>query len=164
MVRITLLLAACFAMISACANKPNEADVWAIVEARNATWAQNDRDGHMAIYHPDFLRWSIGSDRLLTKDSFGSLWDTIKSNEVVKRLEIIPKYIQFYADGKVAVAHYTIDEEYQWTGEDTETRTKGEILKGNLRFSDVYVFQKGTWLYVGGHRDGMALSPPEPPL
>ena len=36
-----------------------EATVWAAVETRNATWATNDQDGHMAIYHPNFLHWAV---------------------------------------------------------------------------------------------------------
>lgn len=138
----------------------SEAAVWAAVETRNATWATNDQDGHLAIYHPNFLRWALNSDLLLTKDSFASLWDAIKSNETVVELKVIPKEVRFYANDAVAIAHYTIDEKYQWIGENTNTRKKGDLFSGNLRFSDVYIFEGNRWLYAGGHRDGMALPPP----
>ncbi len=137
-----------------------EAAVWAAVEARNATWAANDQDGHMAIYHPNFLRWTLNSDLLFTKDSFASLWDAIKSNETVLELKVIPKEVRFYANDMVAIAHYTIDEKYQWIGENTNNRKKGDLFSGNLRFSDVYIYEGNRWLYAGGHRNGMALPQP----
>lgn len=143
------------------ADERPEAAVWAAVEARNDTWAADDQAGHMAIYHPDFLRWSLGSDGLLTRASFASLWNSIKSNEKVLGLAVIPKEVRFYADGAVAVAHYTIDERYRWIGENTRTRRNGEVYSGNLRFSDVFVLEDGKWLYIGGHRDGMALQQEE---
>lgn len=158
MYRYCALLGALMISSTVLAEETQEAAVWAAVEARNATWAADDQAGHIGIYHPEFLRWSLNSDRLLTKESFASLWNAIKANETVLRLDVIPQELRFYADGAVAIAHYTIHEEYQWIGEDTATRKKGDVILGNLRFSDVYVFEDDQWLYVGGHRDGMALS------
>ena len=34
-----------------------EEEVWQVVEKRNSTWKENDFNGHMAIYHPDFKRY-----------------------------------------------------------------------------------------------------------
>ena len=41
-------------------------EVWKVVEKRNSTWVENDFEGHMSIYHPDFRRWSLHSKMLMT--------------------------------------------------------------------------------------------------
>jgi len=136
--------------------------VWKVVEKRNATWTENDFDGHMAIYHPEFRRWSLHSKTLMTKDIFASFWDGIKKNEEVIKIDIERKEIQILQDGNLAIAHYTIDEDFKWIAED-KTNDKGiaivngQKLKGNLRFSDIYIKVDNKWLYIGGHRDGAYL-------
>jgi hypothetical protein len=70
--------------------------------------------------------------------------------------------MQILDDGKLAVAHYTINEDYKWIGEDkTEsggiTVRKGQTINGKLRFSDYYLKVDQKWLYIGGHRDGAYL-------
>ena len=136
--------------------------VWKVVEKRNATWTENDFDGHMAIYHPEFRRWSLHSKTLMTKDIFASFWDGIKKNEEVIKIDIERKEMQILQDGNLAIAHYTIDEDFKWIAED-KTNDKGiaivngQKLKGNLRFSDIYIKVDNKWLYIGGHRDGAYL-------
>ncbi len=138
-------------------------EVWNVVEKRNKTWTDNDFDGHMAIYHEEFRRWSLHSKTLLTKDIFASFWNNIKKNEETKKIDIERKEIQILQDGNLAIAHYTINEDFTWIGNDKtgydegKSIKKGEKLKGNLRFSDIYIKEGNRWLYIGGHRDGAYL-------
>lgn len=137
-------------------------EVWEVVQKRNTTWLENDFKGHMAIYHSDFRRWSLHSKTLMTKDIFASFWDGIKKNEAVIKIEVERKEMQLLDEGRLAIAHYTIDEIYQWIGESRtndkgETIKKGEVLNGKLRFSDIYLKVNDQWQYLGGHRDGAFL-------
>jgi len=137
-------------------------EVWKVVEKRNTTWTENDFVGHMAIYHPEFRRWSLHSKTLMTKDIFASFWDGIKRNEEVIKIDIERNEMQILQDGNLAIAHYTINEDFKWVGEDNTddegiTIHKGQKLKGNLRFSDIYIKEGNKWLYIGGHRDGAYL-------
>jgi len=102
--------------------------VWKVVEKRNATWTENDFDGHMAIYHPEFRRWSLHSKTLMTKDIFASFWDGIKKNEEVIKIDIERKEMQILQDGNLAIAHYTIDEDFKWIAED-KTNDKGIAIE-----------------------------------
>lgn len=137
-------------------------DVWKVVEKRNKTWTDNDFNGHMSIYHPEFRRWSLHSKTLLTKNIFASFWDTIKKNEETKKIDIERQEMQILQNGNLAIAHYTINEDFTWIGNDKTDDEgtnikKGEKLKGNLRFSDIYIKEGDEWFYVGGHRDGAYL-------
>lgn len=137
-------------------------EVWKVVEKRNSTWIENDFDGHMEIYHPEFRRWSLHQKTLLTKDIFSSFWDTIKESEESREIEIERQEMQIFHDGNMAIAHYTIHENFTWIGNDMdgdqgESITKGDKLEGDLRFSDIYIKEGNKWLYVGGHRDGAYL-------
>ena len=137
-------------------------DVWKVVEKRNKTWTENDFNGHMSIYHPEFRRWSLHSKTLLTKDIFASFWNNIKKNEETKKIDIERKEMQILQNGNLAIAHYTINEDFIWIGNDKTDDEgshikKGEKLLGNLRFSDIYIKEGNKWLYVGGHRDGAYL-------
>ncbi|MHC4946849.1 MAG: YybH family protein [Planctomycetota bacterium] len=139
-----------------------EEAVWKAVDVRNATWRENDFEGHMAVYHSDFRRWTLHSPKLMTKPEFAALWNSIKRNEQVISLEVEPEEVVFYAGGDVAIAHDTIHETWKWIGDEKtngEGRAvrKGDIQSGSLRFSDVFVDVDGNWRYVGGHRDRMAL-------
>lgn len=176
----TLVAVASLVLLAACGESPIESSpaqacasgqspeeqVWATVDVRNSTWLSDDFDGHMAMYHPDFRRWSVSQPSLMTRDSFADLWSRIKANERVLSLEVLPEELTFAAEGQVAIAHYTIDEQFEWIAEDrivdgVVERRQGEVTRGNLRFSDVFVFEDCAWLYIGGHRDGMALEQPE---
>ena len=170
-VRVFLFLiissVSCFSVLSQEKNELNKEasikeEVWKVVEQRNSTWAVNDFKGHMSIYHPDFRRWTLHSKTLMTKDIFASFWDGIKINEEVINIEIEKKEMQILDDGNLAIAHYTINEEYKWIGEsrtndEGPTIQNGQIMKGKLRFSDIYLKVDNEWLYVGGHRDGAFL-------
>ncbi|MCM8557227.1 serine hydrolase [Sphingomicrobium sediminis] len=129
-----------------------EPEIWAQVEKRNATWVSMDFEEHMSVYHPDFQRWALNSPRILDRETFAGLWDAIKADEEALTLEVLPERLQWLVPGQAAVAHYTIDE--TWLED-------GKTKRGNLRFSDIFVLHEGQWLYMGGHRDGMAL--PRPP-
>ena len=137
-------------------------EVWKVVEKRNSTWKENDFDGHMAIYHPDFRRWTLHSKTLMTKDIFASFWDGIKKNEEVIEIDVERKEMQILEGGNTAIAHYTIHENFKWIGED-QTNAEGLILQngqvrhGKLRFSDIYLRVDNEWLYIGGHRDKASL-------
>ena len=145
------------------ANISNEVDsikedVWRVVEKRNVTWVENDFNGHMSIYHPDFRRWTLHSKKLMTKDIFASFWDGIKRNGIVIRIDIERKEMQILNGGNLAIAHYTVDEDYKWIGEDKTNdegivTRKGQLKNGKLRFSDIYLKVNNKWLYIGGHRD-----------
>jgi hypothetical protein len=137
-------------------------EVWKVVEKRNSTWTENNFNGHMAIYHSEFRRWSLHSKKLMTKEIFASFWDGIKKDEATNKIEVERNEMQIFQDGNLAIAHYTINEDFTWIGNNKEvdeikTITKGQNLKGNLRFSDIYIKEGNSWFYVGGHRDGAYL-------
>ena len=44
--------------------------VWKAVETRFYSWKDNDYDAHMAVYHPEWRRWSLNSRKLMKKDDF----------------------------------------------------------------------------------------------
>ena len=137
-------------------------EVWEVVKKRNSTWLENDFAGHMSIYHPDFRRWSLHSKTLMTKEIFASFWDGIKKNEAVVKIDIERKEMQLLEEGRLAIAHYTVDEVYQWIGENKtndqgKTIEKGQLLNGKLRFSDIYLKVNDQLQYFGGHRDGAYL-------
>lgn len=138
------------AMDSAIKTGALEDEIWAAVKKRNDTWVANDFAGHMALYHPDFRRWAIHGDRILTRESFAGLWKRIKDAETVRSISVLPGQLQWLVPNKAAVAHYRIDEKYE---------RGGKILSGSLRFSDIYVLEQGRWLYAGGHRDAMSFAP-----
>ncbi|MEL4455998.1 hypothetical protein [Lutimonas vermicola] len=86
----------------------------------------------------------------------------LKKKEEVINIEIERKKMQILDDGNLAIAHYTIYEEYKWIGEngtkdDGATIQNDQIMNGKLRFSDIYLKVDNKWLYVGGHRDGAFL-------
>jgi len=133
-------------------------EVWKVVENRNRTWVENDYNGHMSIYHPDFRRWTLHSKTLMTKDIFASFWDDIKKNEETIKIDIERKEMQILENGNLAIAHYTVFEEYKWIGKGKKNDKgkaihKDQILNGKLRFSDIYLKVDNEWLYMGGHRD-----------
>lgn len=160
---LMLSCASCFSVFTQEKNNLNKdesikEDVWRVVEKRNTTWVENDFIGHMSIYHPDFRRWTLHSKTLMTKDIFASFWDGIKKNEEVIKIDIERKEMQILDGGNLAIAHYTIDEDYKWIGEDETndegiTLQKGQVINGKLRFSDIYLKVDNKWLYIGGHRD-----------
>ncbi len=134
-------------------------EVWKVVEKRNKTWVENDFKGHMSIYHPNFRRWTVNSEILMTKEIFASFWDDIKKNEEVIKIDIKRKEMQILDSGNLAIAHYIINETYKWIGESKTndegiTIRKGQVMNGKLRFSDIYMNVDNKWLYLGGHRDG----------
>lgn len=102
------------------------AAVWNAVTARNSTWTNDDLDGHMELYHPNFRRWTLRSHKLMDKKDFKKLWFYIKQREKVISLEVIPEELIFYANHSVAVAHYSIDEIYEWIGQDISEGKLGD--------------------------------------
>jgi hypothetical protein len=123
-----------------------EGEIWQAVERRNSTWVDNDFDGHMAIYHSAFRRWSVRGDNLFTKSSFAEFWQRLKRAEDSITIKVVQHTLQWLVPGQAAVAHYRIDESF---------RIEGELKQGALRFSDIYLLEDGEWRYAGGHRDGM---------
>jgi len=133
-----------------------EEEVWAVVEKRNATWKDGDFEGHSNICHPDFIRWITDSDELLTKENLREFWDSSKVDIKILKLDVTRKAIQFFNEENLAVAHYTIYEEIEYTGEDYKDENyeikKGEIFKEIWRFSDYYIKEGNNWLYIGGNK------------
>jgi hypothetical protein len=64
--------------------------------------------------------------------------------------------LQFLAEGKVAVAHYTVEEVVR-IDPSTGPRSTAAPETVRFRFSDIYELRSGRWLYVGGHRDWSSL-------
>lgn len=132
--------------------------VWKAVETRFYTWRDNDFEGHMQVYHPEWRRWSLNSRKLMRKDDFTGLWDTMKNDEQVIDMKLEPVEIRFYCNGEMAIAHFISTESFLWTGEartndDGEKVERGNVEKVVMRWSDVMVKENGKWLYAGGHRD-----------
>jgi hypothetical protein len=165
---IILLLMAGAAFLGSCSrtnNNPGNFDeqrekeaVWKAVETRFYSWKDNDYDAHMAIYHPEWRRWSLNSRELMKKDDFIGLWEMMKNDEQVVDMTLEPVEIKFYCDGDMAIVHFLSTESYLWTGtsksdDDGELIERGSVLTTTMRWSDVMVREKGKWLYVGGHRD-----------
>ncbi len=133
-----------------------EEEVWTVVEKRNATWKNGDFEGHSNISHPAFMRWVTDSDELLTKENLREFWDSSKVDIRILKLDVTRKAIQFFNEENLAVAHYTIYEEIEYTGEDYKDENyvikKGEIFKEIWRFSDYYIKEGSDWLYIGGNK------------
>ena len=134
-------------------------EVWKAVEKRFYSWKDNDYEAHMSVYHPDWRRWSLNSRKLMKRDDFTSLWNTMKDNEQVIDLDLEPVEITFYNGGRTAIVHFISTESFLWIGqEETNTTGKtigrGSVQTSTMRWSDVMVKEDGKWLYVGGHRDG----------
>jgi hypothetical protein len=112
-------------------NERSELDqesVWRAVLARNTTWLENDFAGHLALYHPEFRRWSLNEPTLMTKAGFAALWNSIKANEEVISLDVDLEEVVFYANSSVAIAHYTTNESWRWIGDD-RTNGDGSIVR-----------------------------------
>ena len=92
------------------ATPSNSEQVWATVERRNQSWVEGKRDEYLAIHHPDYLRWHLNQPRLDTKADVGAFWDRLHRNETSYSIRVIPEKLQFLAGGKVAIAHYTVEE------------------------------------------------------
>ena len=96
---------------------------------------------------------SRGWIRRRTSEAF---WDRLHRTETSLSIRVIPEKLQFLADGRVAIAHYTIEEVVRMEPGDGGPSTRpAETVR--IRFSDVYERKKGAWLYVGGHRDWSSL-------
>jgi hypothetical protein len=135
-----------------------EKEVWKAVEKRFVSWKDNDYDAHMAVYHPEWRRWSLSTRQLMKKEDFINLWDTMKNNEQVISMELEPEEIQFFGDGSFALAHFITTETFLWTGNsktDDQGRVfeRGSVHTVKMRWSDVMVKEEGRWLCAGGHRD-----------
>ncbi|SMP00852.1 hypothetical protein SAMN06265375_10120 [Muriicola jejuensis] len=83
-------------------------------------------------------------------------WDSSKKDIKILKLDVKRKAIQFFNQENLAVAHYEIYEEIEYTGEDYKEENyeikKGEKFKEIWRFSDYYVKEGAVWLYVGGNK------------
>lgn len=159
MLAASALLAGCSGSQQA---EPSPDGVWSVVEARNAAWVANDRDAFMATVHPDYARWNRREPRLELYDDVSGFWEGVREHETSVSIDVIPERVQFLADGKAAIAHYTIEEVVEYVGEPFTQRgpkrfAPGERAAYRIRFSDVYELRGGKWLYVGGHRDGPSL-------
>lgn len=133
-----------------------EEELWNVVENRNFTWKDGDFEGHSIICHPDFMRWIPASDELLTIENLRSFWDSSKIDIKILKLDVKRKAMQLFNQNNLAVAHYTIYEEIEYTGEDYKDENyeikKGEIFKEIWRFSDYFVKEGNKWLYIGGNK------------
>jgi hypothetical protein len=146
---------ALFATSAWAAPSPPE-EVWAPVERRNQSWVEGKRDEYLAIHHPDYLRWHLNQPRLDTKADVVAFWDRLHRNETSFSIKVMPERLQFLADGKVAIAHYTVEEVVRIEPSDgPKSQKQPETVR--FRFSDVYERRNGAWLYVGGHRDWSSL-------
>ena len=137
-----------------------EEQVWQAVEARNQAWVEDDRATYLAIHHPGYARWHRREPRLEERSDVEAFWNRVHDVEQSVSIEVVPERLQFLADGKVAVAHYTIGEvvEYRVDTQRGPNRFKaGDRAGYRIRFSDIYELRDGRWLYVGGHRDGASL-------
>lgn len=143
-------------LFSQATKKDLEEELWTVVEKRNATWKDVDFEGHSKICHPDFMRWVADSDDLLTTENLRSFWDSSKVDIKILKLDVKRKAIQFFNQEKLAVAHYTILEEIEYTGVDYKDEIyeikKGAIFNETWRFSDYYVKEGTEWLYIGGNK------------
>ena len=151
-----LLISCCSLLFSQDSIKELEEEIWTVVEKRNSTWKDADFEGHTKICHPDFMRWISDSDELLSTKNLRIFWDSSKEDIRILSLDVKRKAIQFFNQEKLAVAHYTIYEEIEYTGEDYKEDNykikKGEIFKEVWRFSDYFVKEGTEWLYIGGNK------------
>ena len=142
---------------TAVAAAPSKSDqVWATVERRNQSWVEGKREEYLAIHHPDYMRWDLNQPRLDTKADVGAFYDRLHRNETSFSIKVIPERLQFLASGRVAIAHYTVEEVVR-IDPSTGPRSTLPPETVRFRFSDIYELRKGKWLYVGGHRDWSSL-------
>lgn len=133
-------------------------EVWAVVEARIAAWKHNDFETYIGLHHDRWHRFSMVSSRLTSKEDVEAFWASMKGNEEVLEIKLVPIAIDVFANGSAAIAHYVAHETFKWVGE-TRRRPNGRLMeKGRIynvpaRFSDVYVKEENGWLFAGGYRD-----------
>lgn len=162
-----MFLAFVFAsLVAACATSlvpmTSDAAVWAAVDARNQAWVRNDKEAYLSVHHPDYSRWNRREMRLETKNDVQEFWDRVRQREHSLSVEVQPVSVQYLAEGRVAIAHYSIEEEVEFVGRPSVQRGEmrfepGDTAVYRVRFSDIYELIEGKWQYVGGHKDGASL-------
>ena len=154
------------ALVAACATPfvgVNSDDaVWAAVDARNQAWVRNDREAYLSVHHPGYARWNRREMRLETKNDVQEFWDRVRQSERSLSIEVLPVSVQYLAEGRVAIAHYSIKEEVEFVGRPFVQRgdkrfEPGDTAVYRVRFSDIYELIDGKWRYLGGHKDGASL-------
>ena len=164
MAKFTILLSALLSLVG-CITTDGDKDgqrVWEVVKARHQSWVQNDKAEFFSTYHPDFARWSRSRNQLESTRDLDKFWANIRENERSISIDVEPERLQFLAEGRIAIAHYTVVEVVEYVGRPytqrgSERFNPGERATYRIRFSDIYENIDGIWLYVGGHRDGASL-------
>ncbi|MEL7445423.1 MAG: hypothetical protein AAGK02_06370 [Pseudomonadota bacterium] len=139
-----------------------EAAVWKAVEKRSESWVSGDQETFEDTHHPEFARWLARRGKLETKTDLDTLWQRQRNRRSALSQTVTPERVQVLADGRIAIAHYTLLEVSEYTGPDEvradgEARKNGEVSASQRRYSDIYELLDGEWLFVGGHRDGINL-------
>ena len=132
--------------------------VWDAVQARWQAWQDDDFESYLAAHHETWHRWALRSNALEGREEVEIFWRTSKGLEETVAFDLKPAAVEIYGDGKFAAVHYVADETVRLRKE----RVNREGLKLPLghethipiRFSDFYVHEQGTWLFIGGYRDG----------
>ena len=158
LVSAVLSLAGC---ITTDGDQPGQR-VWDVVKARHQAWVKNDKAAFFATYHPDFARWTRSRNQLESTRDLDNFWANIRENERSVSIKVEPERLQFLAEGRIAIAHYTVIEVVEYVGRPYTQRGRerfgpGERATYRIPFSDIYENMDGRWLYAGGHRDGASL-------
>lgn len=158
-----LVALAIAAAVSGCsASKPDDAAVWQAVKARNQSWLSDTPEDHAQHYHEQFARWKRRDSELMRRSDIPDYRRSVDGHERTLAIKVIPQELVWLGNGKVAIAHYTLEEDTEWVGDAFTDRFGNPYEPGTrstirIRFSDVYALENGQWRYVGGHKDGMTL-------
>ncbi len=137
---------------------PAKLEVLSAVESRWQAWANDDFDGYLSAHHPSWRRWSSSHSSLEDIDDIPAFWQKAKEMEATLSFEIIPTSIEIFDDGRSAAIHYIAHEKIRLLKDRTipggRVNPAGKENVIRIRFSDFMVNSEGTWLLLGGYKDG----------
>ncbi len=137
---------------------PAQASVWAAVQARWQAWQDDDLDAYLAGHHARWHRWAMRSKTLENRSDIEGFWTRVKRSEDTVAFDLKPVAVETYGGGRFAAVHYVVDETVRLrrarVNRQGRTLAVGHETHIPIRFSDFYVLDNGTWLFVGGYRDG----------
>lgn len=122
-------------------DTPDDAAVWAVIEAQWEASEKGDAKWIGELLTDDFVGWTTESPAPRSKDSV-RMWQKFESKQWQGKVhELYPLSIVVHGD--TAIAHYL----YSNAGESADGKT--EVVHG--RYTDVLVREDGDWKFIAWH-------------
>ena len=119
-------------------------EVWQVVETYSEASHQRDLDRYLSHWHPDFLGWHNGDNKLTNQQERAKgLAYYFKSTKSIE-YQLEPLAILVVADGKAAIVHYKLKNVL-------ESKSSGKRSSGLSYWTDYLVKKNGTWLLISDH-------------